>query len=342
MTLVLPDYSKLLEFGELHVKFDLRSQLVAMVIIHSTKLGPALGGCRFISYKTLDDAIMDCARLARGMSYKSACAGLALGGGKAVIIKPDPLKDRDLLFKTFGKFVNDLGGRYITAVDSGSTMDDIETIATQTPYRCGVRADGDPSPHTAQGVFKGIQAAVKFKLNRDDLKGIHVVIQGLGNVGLPVAHHLKKAGAQLTVFDIRKEFAEQCAKELGATLTSAEECHKLACDVFAPCALGGIINDKTINEFNCKIIAGAANNQLLEPRHGDLLAKRGILYAPDYVINAGGIIHCEARVYNRSDKERIEKINAIYQTLLNIFDRAHSENLSPAAVADLIAQEKLQ
>jgi len=237
-------------FGELHLKVDKASGMKAIIAIHSTKLGPALGGCRFIAYPDTSTAIYDAMRLARGMSYKSALANLPLGGGKSVIILPSTPYDRTAYLNQFGEFVNDLNGRYITALDSGTQLCDMDIIATHTPYVASLSShQGDPSPATAKGVFRGIQAAVAFKLGKESLEGLHIAIQGLGHVGYLLAQHLHHAGARLTVADISPERVALVVDECHATAVSTDVVHKIPCDVFAPCALGAIINDQTIEEF---------------------------------------------------------------------------------------------
>jgi leucine dehydrogenase len=336
------DYALSHGFGDLHFKVDPKTGMKAIIAIHSTKLGPALGGCRFIEYPDTFTAVNDAMRLARGMSYKAASVNLPLGGGKSVIIKPPHAYDRDAYLHRFGEFVNELGGRYITALDSGTQLSDMDIIAEHTPYVASLsKHNGDPSPYTAKGVLKGIQAAVQFKLNKNNLSGLHIAIQGLGHVGYLVAHHLHELGVKLTVADINPALVERAVNEFNATAVATETIHKVPCDVFAPCALGAIINDITINQLQTPIIAGAANNQLAHTYHGQQLQAKGILYTPDYVINAGGLILAASK-YLHTPEERVkEQIDSIYSHLLDIFTRAAEENRPTNDVADTMAQEKL-
>lgn len=335
-------YAENLGFGDLHIKLDPATGMRAIIAIHSTKRGPALGGCRFIEYDSVGDAIYDAIRLAWGMSYKAAMANLPLGGGKAVVLKPKQLTDRDAYFRAFGRFIDELGGRYITAMDSGTEITDMDTIATQTSYVTTTSSrNGDPAPFTARGVLRGIEAAVKFKLQRDDLKNLHIAIQGVGHVGYDLAIDLHKYGAKLTVCDRNPAAVQRCVDEFGATAVSLNEIYSVPCDVFAPCALGAILNDDTIPRLTTTIVAGSANNQLAEPRHAQALADRGILYAPDYVINAGGLIHALAEYKNTSLEETDQQIQHIYDILLTLFERAENEGKPTSVVADMIAQERL-
>lgn len=327
-------------FGELHFKLDKESGMKAIIAIHSTKLGPSLGGCRFIEYPNSNDAIYDAMRLARGMSYKAALSNLPLGGGKAVIIKPATNFDREAYFHAFGKFVNDLGGRYITALDSGTQLSDMDIIAQHTSYLSS-RPSSDPSPYTAKTVLKGIEAAVKFKLGKDSLEGTHVAIQGLGHVGYLLAASLHHFGVKLTVADTNPLLAEQAAKAFAATVVPPEKIHAVPCDVFSPCALGSSINDETIKELQTHIIAGAANNQLAHSYHGQLLHDRQILYAVDYVVNAGGLILAGSKYLNISEEAICQHIDDIYKVLLEIFTRSQDENRPTSEIADNLAQEKL-
>ncbi|WP_028387570.1 Leu/Phe/Val dehydrogenase [Legionella fairfieldensis] len=336
------DYALSHGFGDLHFKVDAATGMKAIVAIHNTKLGPALGGCRFIEYPNTAMAINDAMRLARGMSYKAASVNLPLGGGKAVIIKPAKTYDREGYLHAFGRFVNELGGRYITALDSGTQLHDMDIIAQHTPYVASLtRYNGDPSPSTARGVLRGIQAAVEFKLGKHSLAGLHVAIQGLGHVGYLLASYLHESGAKLTVADINDAAVERVVREFGATAAPIETIHKITCDVFSPCALGAIVNDMTINQFHTTIIAGAANNQLAHSYHGQLLHEKGILYAVDYVINAGGLIFAASKYLHTPEKLINEKIDDIHTSLLEIFTRAQQENRPTSEIADILAQEKL-
>ncbi len=336
------DYALAHGFGDIHLKVDNSSGMKAIVAIHSTRLGPALGGCRFIEYPDTNTALYDAMRLARGMSYKAASVNLPLGGGKAVIIKPAKNYDRTAYLRRFGEFVNDLGGRYITALDSGTQLSDMDIIAEHTPYVASLSShNGDPSPYTANGVIRGIQAAISFKLGKENINGLHVAIQGLGHVGYLIARQLHALGAHLTVADIAPTLVEQAIKEFGATAVPTETIHKIPCDVFVPCALGAIINDITINQLQTTIIAGAANNQLAHAYHGQQLHAKGILYATDYVINAGGLIFAASKYLHTPEERVIKQIDGIGTSLLEIFTRSTKENRPTSEIADTMAQEKL-
>ncbi|MCP0914455.1 MULTISPECIES: Leu/Phe/Val dehydrogenase [Legionella] len=329
-------------FGELHFKVDRETGMKAIVAIHSTKLGPALGGCRFIHYPDTTAALYDAMRLARGMSYKAALVNLPLGGGKAVIIEPSKPYDRTAYLHRFGEFVNDLGGRYITALDSGTQLSDMDIIAEHTPHVASLSShNGDPSPYTAKGILRGIQAAVFFKLGRENLNGLHVALQGLGHVGYLLAQHLHELGVNLTVADINPERVEQAVKEFGASAVATENIHKIPCDVFSPCALGAVINDITINQLQTGIVAGAANNQLAHAYHGQKLHDKGILYATDYVINAGGLIFAASKYLHTQESLVNQQIDGIGTTLLQIFERSAKENRPVSVITDTLAQEKL-
>ncbi|MGQ3890654.1 Leu/Phe/Val dehydrogenase [Legionella sp. CNM-4043-24] len=329
-------------FGDLHFKVDPASGMKAIIAIHSTKLGPALGGCRFIEYPDTDSAIYDAMRLARGMSFKAASVNLPLGGGKSVIIKPAGPFDREAYFHAFGEFVNELNGRYITALDSGTLLSDMDIIAEHAPYVASLsKYNGDPSPYTALGVFKGIQASVDFKLGKDSMRGLHVAIQGLGHVGYLLANYLHEAGARLTVADINQSSVERAVKEFGAQAVSTDQIHKVPCDVFSPCALGAIINDISINQLQTSIIAGAANNQLAHRFHGKVLHDKGILYAADYVINAGGLIFAASKYLETHEDTVNRQIDSIGHSLHEIFVRSQRDNLPASDIADTLAQEKL-
>ncbi|KTD21657.1 Leu/Phe/Val dehydrogenase [Legionella londiniensis] len=329
-------------FGELHFKVDSKTGMKAIIAIHSTKLGPALGGCRFIPYPDTFSALFDAMRLARGMSYKAALANLPLGGGKAVIIQPETDYDREAYLRRFGEFVHDLGGRYITALDSGTQLSDMDIIAQHTEYVASLSSyNGDPSPYTAKGVLRGIEAAVLFQLGRERLEGLHVAIQGLGHVGYLLASYLHEAGAKLTVADINPQRVQEAVAAFGATAVATEEIHKVPCDVFSPCALGAVINDISINQLQTTIVAGAANNQLAHAYHGQKLHDRGILYATDYVINSGGLIFAASKYLKSAEEQVDERINGIKTTLLQIFTRSKEENRPVSEIADMLAQEKL-
>ena len=336
------DYALAHGFGDLHFKVDPKTGMKAIIAIHSTKLGPALGGCRFISYPDTATAVNDAMRLARGMSYKAALVNLPLGGGKAVIIQPPEAYDRSAYLHCFGEFVNDLGGRYITALDSGTELSDMDIIAQHTPYVASLSSQqGDPSAYTAKGVLRGIQAAVSFKLGKESLQGLHIAVQGLGHVGFLLAQHLHALGARLTVADIVSERTERAVKAFGASVVASEDILKIPCDVFSPCALGAVLNDTSIQQLQTTIVAGAANNQLAHAYHGQTLHDKGILYATDYVINAGGLIFAASKYLQTKEERVIEQIDGIHTTLLQIFKRSAQENRPVSVIADTLAQEKI-
>ncbi|MBN9229388.1 MAG: amino acid dehydrogenase [Legionella sp. 40-6] len=329
-------------FGDLHFKVDPETGMKAIIAIHSTKLGPALGGCRFIEYPNTQAALKDAMRLARGMSYKAASVNLPLGGGKSVIIKPREPFNREAYMHRFGEFVHELNGRYITALDSGTVLQDMDLINEHTPYVASLsKHDGDPSPSTAKGILRGVQAAVAFKLKKDSLVGVHVALQGLGHVGYLLAEHLHELGATLTVADISPAAVEKVVRDFGAKPVTTEEIHKVPCDVFAPCALGAILNDITIPQLQTTIVAGAANNQLAHTYHGQALHDRGILFATDYVINAGGLIFAAAKYLQTSAQKIDQQIDYIYEHLMEIFTLAAKENTPTNIIADNLAHEKL-
>jgi leucine dehydrogenase len=338
-------YAKDLDFGEVHFKMDAKTGLFAVVAIHSTKLGSAIGGCRCISYPSMQAAILDAIRLAHGMSYKAAICELSHGGGKAVLMKPREIKDRKAYFQSFAEFVHEMNGRYVTAIDSGTDVNDMDIIAAQTPFvTCTSKiGEGNPAPYTAIGVQRGIAAAVKFKLGEDSLKGIHVAIQGAGHVGYHLTRNLTQAGARVTLADLNAQNLTRCQKEFNVSIATPEEIYQIDCEVFAPCALGGVINAATIPSINAPIVAGSANNQLKNPLQDDqLLFERGILYVPDFLINAGGLIHAAA-AYDHGDLEKAkQQIYRIYEACMTIFNRAKAENKPTGYIAQVIADERLR
>jgi len=325
---------------------DPRSGLRAIVAIHNTSRGAALGGCRMWAYDDSDAALTDVLRLSRGMTYKSALANLPFGGGKAVVIG-DPARDKSpALFRTLGRFVDSLGGRYTVAEDVGVGLDDVETMATETRHVAGVRAggSGDPSPATAYGVFVGIKAAVKHRIGgepiqRDRLDGVSVAIQGVGHVGFELARQLAGAGAEVHVADIHGDRVERTVQELGARPVTGDFM-SAEVDVLAPCALGGVIDDASLPRIRAKVVAGAANNQLAEARHGPALRDRGILYAPDYVINAGGIINISYEGPDYEQSRAFSHVALIHDTLLAIFQRADRDGQASSDAADRLAEER--
>ncbi len=336
------DYAESRGFGDLHFKVDPKTGMRAIIAIHNTKLGPALGGCRFIEYNNSMSALRDAMRLARGMSYKSALVDLPLGGGKSVIIKPKGEFDREAYMHAFGEFVSEMNGRYITALDSGTELSDMDIISEHTPHVASLsRYDGDPSPYTGAGVLRGIEAAVKFKLGRDNLEGLHIAVQGLGHVGQRLCALLHERGAKLTVADVNQAAVQKVVEQYGATAISTNDIHKVKCDVFSPCAMGAVINDKTINELDTTIIAGAANNQLQNARHGRILHDRGILFAVDYVINAGGLIFAASKYFEEPTEQVEVKIDNIYNSLLEIFGQSQFSDVPTSEIADSLAKAKI-
>lgn len=314
-----------------------------IIAIHSTVLGPALGGTRFWSYPSDEDAIEDALRLARGMTYKNAVAGLNLGGGKAVIIGDNKTRQREMIFRAHGRFVESLGGRYVTAEDVGTSTSDMDFVHMETDYVAGLSdRSGDPSPVTARGVFRAIQAAAKWRWGSDDLSGKRILVQGCGHVGCNLAKELTAVGAQITVTDMDTERVRYVVEEFGATAVKPDEIFAQQADIFAPCALGGIINDETIPQLKVEIVAGAANNQLLEERHGDQLEERGILYAPDYVANAGGVINVYSELAGWDAQRSLRKADEIYDTILGVFAIAKADKVPTYVAADRLAEKRVK
>jgi leucine dehydrogenase len=313
-----------------------------IIAIHSTTLGPALGGTRFWSYASDEEAVVDALRLARGMTYKNAVAGLNLGGGKAVIIGDNKTLSREMLFRAHGRFVESLGGRYVTAEDVGTSTADMDFVHMETDYVTGLTdRSGDPSPVTAHGVFRAIQASAKWRWGNDDLSERTVAIQGCGHVGYYLAQELNEAGAKLLATDIDAERVRKVVADFGAKAVKPDEIYRCEADIFAPCALGGIINDKTIPQLHVEIVAGAANNQLLEDRHGEALEARGILYAPDYVANAGGVINVYSEIAGWDAQRSLRKADEIYETVLSVFEIAKQDRLPSYQAADRVAERRV-
>lgn len=340
------EYAEDMGCQELHMGLDPEVGLKAIIAIHSTLLGPALGGCRCLEYATSYDAMVDAIRLAKAMTYKAALAKLPLGGGKMVLLKPNPIVDREAYFKAVGRFVDTLNGRYITAVDSGTRILDMDRIATETRYVTstsqGKFSVADPAVLTAFGVEKGILAALQFKLGKKTFHGVHVAIQGVGSIGYLLAKQLSANGARVTVYDIDSLVMTRCVRELDvSTASSLDELVALECDVFSPCALGAVLNDNTIPKLKAKIVAGCANNQLENSHHGLDLAYRDILYAPDYVINSGGLIHVAAQFMHTSEMNARKNIAEIFDTLMEIFQYAEKEKRPTNEIADMLAEEYL-
>ena len=321
--------------------------LKAIIAIHDTTLGPSLGGTRMWPYESEEAAMKDVLRLSRGMTYKSAISGLNLGGGKAVIIG-DPQTDKsEMLFRAFGRFVDGLGGRYITAEDVGMTELEMEWIYSETKYVTGIPkslgGSGNPSPVTAYGVYMGMKASAKKAYGSDSLKGKKVAVQGAGNVASHLARYLSKEGAEIYITDIYKEKAKKVAEEVSGTFVDPDDIYDVDMDVFSPCALGGVINDDAISRISCDIIAGGANNILDdEVKHGEDLIDRGILYAPDYVINAGGVINISSELEGYDEGRAMQKTERIYDTVLDIFDYAEENSVTPVNASNRLAEERIE
>lgn len=320
--------------------------LKAIIAIHNTALGPALGGTRMWQYANEEDALVDVLRLSKGMTYKAANAGLNLGGGKAVIIG-NPKKDKsEALFRAFGMYVNSLNGKYITAEDVGTTVQDMEYVYMETPWVTGIPkglgGSGDPSPYTAHGVLFGIKAAVKEKYNLDRLQGLRVAVQGLGNVGANLVKYLIEEKVQVSVADVDQGKVKDICDRYAVKAIDPEQIVTSDCDIFAPCALGSVINDKTIRGLKCQVIAGGANNQLAESRHGDILREMGILYAPDYVINSGGLINVFVELEGYSPERAYDKTKQVYENLMEVFAIAKNAGISTQLAADQMAEKRIQ
>lgn len=319
--------------------------LKAIIAIHNTALGPALGGTRMWSYKTEEEAMVDVLRLSKGMTYKAAAAGLNLGGGKAVIIGDPKTQKTEALFRAFGQFVNSLNGRYITAEDVGTTVREMEYVFMETPWVTGIPkafgGSGDPSPYTAHGVLMGIKASVKEQFGADSLKGLRIAVQGLGNVGYHLVEYLAKEQALVTVADIDPEKVKRVSTQFGCKSVAPEEILSTECDVLAPCAMGAIINDKTISQLQTKVVCGGANNQLAEARHGDMLREMGVLYAPDYVTNAGGLMNVFVELEGYSPDRALDKTVQVYDNLMKVFAIAKRDGVGTHTAADRLAEERI-
>ncbi|MCK0124376.1 leucine dehydrogenase [Gelidibacter sp. F2691] len=340
-------------FGQL--SFDSHEQIVfcndkdtglkAIIGIHNTVLGPALGGTRMWNYANEWEALNDVLRLSRGMTFKSAITGLNLGGGKAVIIGDAKTQKTPELMRKFGEFVNSLGGKYITAEDVGMTTEDMDIVREVTPHVTGISeskgGSGNPSPVTAYGVFMGMKAAAKYKFGSDNLNGKSVFVQGIGNVGEALVGYLVKEGAKVTVTDLSEERMDKVSASYGVSSYKGKDIFSQAMDIYAPCALGATINDDTINKIKAQVIAGAANNQLAEDRHGVLLQEKGIVYAPDFVINAGGIINVYAELEKYDKQEIMRRTENIYNTTLDILERAAANGVTPNVAAVNTAKERI-
>jgi leucine dehydrogenase len=325
---------------------DKDTGLKAIIGIHNTVLGPALGGTRMWNYANEWEALNDVLRLSRGMSFKSSISGLNLGGGKAVIIGDAKTVKTPELMRKFGEYVHSLSGKYITAEDVGMETKDMDTVREVTPYVTGISEEkggsGNPSPITAYGVFMGLKAASKFRFGSDNLEGKKVLVQGIGHVGEVLVQHLTESGALVTISDINEDRLQQVSSKYGAKIVTGEDVYSAEVDIYAPCALGATINDATINKIKAKVIAGAANNQLAnEVIHGAILKEKGILYAPDFLINAGGVINVYSELANLTRAQVMEKTENIYNTSLEIFKFAETNNITPHQAAMSIAQKRI-
>lgn len=339
-------YAKQLGFGHIHTQLDAHNDLQAFIAIHNTDLGPAIGGCRLYPYDASGPALFDALRLAYMMTLKAAVSDLPHGGAKAVILMPTKKFNREQLFCSYGDFVHQLNGTYITACDVGTTTDDMDIIATRTPYVIGAakthKSQSSPGPHTAKGVFLGIKAAVKFKLDRDSLEDVHIAIQGAGSVGRSLCALLAAEGAKITICDPKQEVVEQFAAQHGATVVPISEIYDTRCDVFSPCALGGTINQETLQRIQAPIIAGSANNQLSHPRVADIMLQKNILYAPDYLINSGGLINA-AIVYDSQNPVLADhKIDQLYKTLLDVYEKSAQQQCNTLEIVNQIALDRLK
>ncbi|MDQ9096187.1 branched-chain amino acid dehydrogenase [Bacillus licheniformis] len=339
-------YMEQYDYEQLVFCQDKQSGLKAIIAIHDTTLGPALGGTRMWTYESEEAAIEDALRLARGMTYKNAAAGLNLGGGKTVIIG-DPRKDKnEEMFRAFGRYIQGLNGRYITAEDVGTTVEDMDIIHDETDFVTGISpafgSSGNPSPVTAYGVYKGMKAAAKAAFGTDSLEGKTVAVQGVGKVAYNLCRHLHEEGAKLIVTDINKEAVERAVAEFGARAVDPDDIYSQECDIYAPCALGATINDDTIPQLKAKVIAGAANNQLKETRHGDQIHDMGIVYAPDYVINAGGVINVADELYGYNSERALKKVEGIYGNIERVLEISKRDRIPTYLAADRLAEERIE
>ncbi|MCB0402111.1 MAG: Glu/Leu/Phe/Val dehydrogenase [Flavobacteriales bacterium] len=323
---------------------DRATGLKAIIAVHNTVLGPALGGTRMWNYASEVDALTDVLRLSRGMTYKNSISGLNLGGGKAVIIGNSHTDKNEALFRRFGQFVESLSGKYITAEDVGISPQDMVWVNQETNHVAGLPGkSGDPSPVTAYGVYMGMKACAKVQLGQDSLSGIKVAVQGAGHVGQYLIKHLTDEGAQVFVSDVYEPSLKEVSEKYGATVVGLDEIYDLDVDVYAPCALGATVNDDTLSRLKCSIIAGAANNQLAnEAIHGQAVMDKGIIYAPDYMINAGGVINCFAEVDERTAEWAMDKAGQIYNTTLEIINGSRANNIPTYAIANKMAEDRIK
>ncbi len=336
------DYITEYQHEQVSAWYDHDTGYRGIIAIHSTVLGPALGGTRFWSYPNDTEALRDVLRLSRGMTYKAAVAGLDLGGGKAVILGDNKTPDREGLFRMHGKHVQSLAGRYISAEDVGTSPADMEFVNQETEYVVGLAGrSGDPSPVTAFGVYRGMHACAKFRYGKESLEGKTVTVQGVGHVGYHLCKLLHEEGARLIVSDIDPEKVKRVVEEFGAEGVAEEQMFRTRADIFAPCALGAVIDDESLKLLNVDIVAGAANNQLARDRHGDALEERGVTYAPDYVINSGGLINVNAEVAGWSLERSRQKASEIYDAILRVLEIARDESIPTYRAADRLAQRRI-
>jgi leucine dehydrogenase len=342
-------FNQLSTFNHQKVVFcsDPDTGLKAIIAIHDTTLGPALGGTRMWLYKTEEEALQDVLRLSRGMTYKAAITGLNLGGGKAVIIGDSHLDKTEALMRRYGRFIKNLNGSFITAEDVGTSPKDMEYIRMETEHVTGVSellgGSGDPSPVTAKGVFMGIKACVKELYGNDSLAGKSVAVQGIGNVGENLVHLLREENAKVYVSDINEDRLAQVAKKYGAEAVANNSIFDLDVDIYSPCALGATINTETINKLKCAIVAGAANNQLADEQvHGKLLLEKGIMYAPDYLINAGGLINCYSEIAGFNKKRTMQLAENIYEATRTVLKKSKNDHIPTNEAADRIAEKRIE
>lgn len=337
---------QLTKMGHEQVLFcnDAKTGLKAIIAVHNTVLGPALGGTRMWKYDNEADALHDVLRLSRGMTYKNSISGLDLGGGKAVIIGDARTMKSEALFRRFGQFINGLAGKYITAEDVGISPDDMVHVSKETNHVVGLPGkSGDPSPVTAYGVYMGMKACAKMQFGTDSLNGKTVAVQGVGHVGQYLVKHLAAEGAKIFITDIHEETLKKVAETYGASVVAPQEIYDVPMDIYAPCALGATVNDDTLARLSCSIISGAANNQLAdEQKHGMAVMEKGILYAPDYAINAGGVINCFSEVSGLSLEWSHQKAGEIYQTIYQILERSKNEGIPSYQIANRMAEERIE
>lgn len=326
--------------------YDDVTGLKAIIAIHDTTLGPALGGCRMWNYADEAAALRDVLRLSRGMTYKSAAAGLNLGGGKAVILGDSKSGKNEMLFRAYGRFIQGLGGRYITAEDVGTSVQDMEWVRMETDFVVGISralgGSGDPSPLTAYGVFEGIKASLKWTTGNESLAGKTVAIQGVGHVGYHLVRHIVSDGGRVVVCDLDQDSLKRVVDDFsGVEVVAPDRIYSVPCDVFAPCALGAVVNDDTLPQLRCSIVCGSANNVLAEDRHARALAERGILYAPDYVVNAGGLINVANELEGYNHERALKQVGGIHDVTTRIFEIARDENITTLDAADALAERRI-